>query len=447
MKENKKAEEHAQNRYKVITPVLLALDEGADAAKLAQTKREVCAQNGVSRRTLMRWVVAHQKDGFSGLKPTPRKYGASILSEELIQEAIMLRREVPMRSVPTIIEILELEGKAPRGLIKESTLQEKLMERGFSARHMKLYQQTGLGARRFARRERNDLWQSDIKYGPYIMVNGKKKQIYLVAFIDDATRYIIHAEFYDNLEQAIVEDCLRKAIIKEGLPKSLYFDNGGQFRNQWMERLCAMLDVKLLFTKPYAPESKGKIERFNRTVDAFFAEASLQNISTLDGYNKNLKVWIAECYHNKEHSALKDTPANVYRKSKSNLRFVNPDVLAEAFLHFDSRKVDKSGCISLNSRLYEVGVVLIGSKVDVLYDPADTSIITVKHEPSGFEKRVSVLNIGTRVAQRPELPTSFLPGSPNSSRLLDAKERIYNKNREAKRSVIRYGDIGGDSHV
>ena len=214
-----------------------------------------------------------------------------------------------------------------------------------------------------------------------------------------------------------------------------------------MERLCAMLDVKLLFTKPYAPESKGKIERFNRTVDAFFAEASLQNLSTLDGYNKNLKVWIAECYHNKEHSALKDTPANAYRKSKSNLRFVNPYVLAEAFLHFDTRKVDKSGCISLNSRLYEVGVVLIGSKVDVLYDPADTSIITVKHEPSGFEKRVSVLNIGTRVAQRPELPTSFLPGSPNSSRLLDAKERIYNKNREAKRSVIRYGDIGGDSHV
>jgi len=299
MRENKKAEEYAQNRFKVITPVLLALDEGADTAKLAQVKREVCKQNGISRRTLMRWIIAHQKDGFNGLKPVPRFGGIGILPEELIQEAIMLRREVPMRSISTLIEILELEGKAPKGLIKESTLQEKLMERGFSARQMKLYQQTGVAARRFQRLDRNDLWQADIKYGPYITVEGVKKQTYMMAFIDDATRYIIHAEFYDSKDSLAVEDCLRKSIIKEGLPQRLYFDNGGEFRNKWMERVCAKLGIKLLFCKPYSPESKGKIERFNRTLDAFFAEAALQNLSTLGGYNRYLNVWISECYHKK----------------------------------------------------------------------------------------------------------------------------------------------------
>jgi hypothetical protein len=90
MRENKKAEEYAQNRFKVITPVLLALDEGADAAKLAQVKREVCKQNGISRRTLMRWIIAHQKDGYNGLKPVPRFGGVGILPEELIQEAIVI---------------------------------------------------------------------------------------------------------------------------------------------------------------------------------------------------------------------------------------------------------------------------------------------------------------------------------------------------------------------
>ena len=447
MKENRKAEERAQNRYKIISPVLLALDERADAAKLAQIKREACEQNGVSRRTLMRWVASHQKSGFSGLKPTPRKNGASILPEEIIQEAILLRREVPMRSVRTIIDILEIEGKAPQGLIKESTLHEKLMERGFSARHMKLYQQKGIGARRFARRERNDLWQSDIKFGPYVMAGGKKKQIYLIAFIDDATRYVIHAEFYPSLEQSMVEKCLRTAIHKEGVPKSLYFDNGLQFKNKWMARACAMLDVKLLFAKPNSPESKGKVERFNRTVDAFLAEASLQNLSTLDSYNKYLNVWISECYHNKVHAALKDTPANAYRNGKTPLRFAEPGVLADAFLHFESRKVDKSGCVSLKSRFYEVSPTLAGSTVDILYDPQDMDAITVKHAPSGFDKRVPPLVIGTRVAQRPKLPPSILPANPGSSRLLDAKKGIHDKKSELMRSVIRYGDMGGASDV
>ena len=63
------------------------------------------------------------------------------------------------------------------------------------------------------------MWHSDIKYGPFLVVNGVKKQIYLVSFLDDATRYAVHGEFYDSLDQTVVEDCFRKAILKEGLPR------------------------------------------------------------------------------------------------------------------------------------------------------------------------------------------------------------------------------------
>jgi len=448
MKENKKFEECAQNRFKVITPVLLALDECADSAKLAQVKRDVCLQNGISRRTLMRWINAHIENGFNGLKPARRLGGISILPEELIQEAITLRREVPMRSIPTIIEILELEGKAPKGLIKESTLQEKMMERGYSARQMKLYQQTGMGARRFQRTERNDLWQADIKYGPHIIVSGTKKQTYLVAFIDDATRLVIHAEFYDSKESLVVEDCLRKAILKEGLPQRLYFDNGGEFRNKWMERACAKLGIKLLYCKPYSPESKGKIERFNRTIDAFFAEANAQNLSTLDGYNKYLNVWLSECYHCREHSSIKKTPLAAYNDCKTPLRFVQPDILAEAFLHQETRKVDKAGCITLGTRLYEVGISLAGFKVEVLFDPADKSVVTVKHEKFGFEKRVPEYQIGTYVGGRPKLPDSMLPiEKTDSSRLLTAKEAVFDKSCEIRRGAIKYAGLECDANV
>ena len=107
----------------------------------------------------------------------------------------------------------------PPGFLKRTTLQDKLQEKGYSARQMKMYQQGGLAARRFQRRERGDLWHSDIKYGNFLTLGGEKKQTYLVSFLDDATRYCVHGEFYDSLDQAIVEDCFRKAILKEGLPR------------------------------------------------------------------------------------------------------------------------------------------------------------------------------------------------------------------------------------
>ncbi|MCL1821174.1 MAG: DDE-type integrase/transposase/recombinase, partial [Oscillospiraceae bacterium] len=118
-------------------------------------------------------------------------------------------------------------------------MQDRLREEGYSRAQMKLYQKPGIAARRFARTERNDMWQADIKHSGYIKMGGKPKEIFFVGFIDDATRYVVHGEFYDSLDQTIVEDCLRKAILKEGLPQRLFFDNRKQFRNKWMERACA----------------------------------------------------------------------------------------------------------------------------------------------------------------------------------------------------------------
>ncbi|MDR0286134.1 MAG: DDE-type integrase/transposase/recombinase [Clostridiales bacterium] len=442
MVENRTAEETAENRFKVITPVLVAMEENVDDAKLAQIKKTACEQSGISQRTLGRWLKGHMRNGFAGLKPIPKIYrGPNVIPEEIIEEAILLRREVPSRSVSQIIEILEMEGKVSAGFIKRTTLQEKLKSRGYSTRHMMLYRQTGVASRRFARLNRNDLWHADIKFGPYITVSGVRKQIYLVSFLDDYSRYVVHAEFYDNLEQIIVEDCLRKAILKEGLPKRVYFDNGKQFRNKWMERACAKLGIKLLFAMPYSPESTGKIERFNRTVDAFLAESKLKKLYTIDGYNHYLKVWLSECYHTKKHGSLMDTPQNVYKMSNTPLHFVEPEVIADAFLHCETRKVDKSGCISFKAKLYDVGLLLIGQMVDVVYDLADDQTITVEHKSTGYSKQVSKLIIGPHAGRRPKLPGTMLPKLSNTSRLLDGKEKQYMKNEGSMRHAIRYSDI------
>ncbi|WP_206920227.1 DDE-type integrase/transposase/recombinase, partial [Alicyclobacillus suci] len=204
--------------------------------------------------------------------------------DEILEEAILLRREVPSRSVSQIIRILEWEGKVAPGEIRRTTLQEKLARRGYSAGHMRMYAETGVAARRFQRRHRNQLWQSDIKFGPYLPIgtNGSKQQVYLVVMLDDATRFVLHGRFYPTLDQTIVEDCFRQAVQKHGIPEAIYFDNGKQFRTKWMTRTCSKLGTRLLYAKPYAPESKGKIERFNRIVDSFLDEVAAAKPKTLE---------------------------------------------------------------------------------------------------------------------------------------------------------------------
>ena len=258
MKDPRKAEEIAAQRVQVLAPLF---QEGLDAAQQRQLRQQIMQQTGLSERTLRRYLAQYRAEGYQGLVPKARKSqpAAATIPEEVLQQAILLRREVPGRSVSTIIDILEMEQLALPGQIKRTTLQERLAENGYSARHMKMYQSSGTAARRFQRRNRNSLWHADIKYGPFLPIgrNDELKQVYLVAFLDDATRYILHAEFYPTLDSVIVQKCFRQAVSKFGLPDAVYFDNGKQFRNKWMERACAKLAVRLLFARPYSPEGTG----------------------------------------------------------------------------------------------------------------------------------------------------------------------------------------------
>ena len=440
MKDQKKAEQIAVERVQLLSPLM---EEGLDPAKAKEIKAKICEQTGLSERTLRRYLAAYRKEGFDGLKPKgkAKQLMAPAIRPDIVEQAILLRREVPSRSVTRIIQILEWEGRIQPGEVKRSTLQEKLAERGYSTRHMRMYAESGAAARRFQQKHRNRLWHSDLKYGPYLPIGpgGAMKQVFLVTFIDDATRFVLHGEFYPVLDQTIIEDSFRKAIQKYGVPEAVYFDNGKQYRTKWMARACAKLGIRLLFAKPYSPESTGKVERFNRVVDAFLREAALEKPKTLERLNELFQVWLSECYQNHPHSALpnKQSPHSTFQSDKKALRFVDPDVLADAFLHCETRKVDKSGCISFMNRKYEVGLSFIGCTVDVVYDPADTSELTIEYEGHPPWK-VKELVIGERAGKRPPLPEHFQTEPADSSRLLVAAEERSHRRQAEQAPAVTY---------
>lgn len=431
MRDQKKAEEIAVQRFQLIAPLLA---EGLDAGKTKEVKNQICKTSGLSERTIRRYLEQYRNKGFGGLKPKgiSGKIEKEAVPPHLLEQAILLRKEAPTRSVAQIIQILEWEGLAKPGQLKRSTLQEKLTERGYSSRQMKLYSQTGVAARRFQKRHRNQLWQSDIKFGPYLPIgpNGTKKQVYLVAVIDDATRFILHGAFYPTLDSRIIEDAFRNAIQKYGVPEAVYFDNGKQYRTKWMSRTCSKLGTRLIFAKPYAPESKGKVERFNRVVDSFLGEVALEKPNSLDRLNELFQVWLSECYQNKPHSSLGEniSPETAYRSDKKTLRFIGPDKLANAFLHCETRKVDKSGCISFMDQKYEVGLSFIGRQVNVVYDPAGLEELTIEYE--GYSPwKAKKLVIGERSGKRPTLPSYLQTHEADSSRLLKAAEHKHQERK------------------
>ena len=157
--ERTRAEEIAANRLKLISPLP---DTAPDRDKRQMLKEQICIQAGLSERTLRRYMNQYNREGFEGLKPhTAGNSGKSVIPEEIIEEAIALRREVPNRSVSGIIQILEWEGKIRPGTVRRSTLQDQLSYRGYSSRQMRTYASSVTSARRFQKPWRNYLWQSD----------------------------------------------------------------------------------------------------------------------------------------------------------------------------------------------------------------------------------------------------------------------------------------------
>jgi transposase InsO family protein len=87
--------------------------------------------------------------------------------------------------------------------------------------------------RRFAFAQAGELWMSDVMHGPSVAVDGRtRRKTYLIAFIDDATRVILHAAFALAESAGTFLPVLQQAILRRGLPLRLSIDNGANYRSQ-----------------------------------------------------------------------------------------------------------------------------------------------------------------------------------------------------------------------
>ena len=447
----------ALERFQMIAPLL---DETLDPAKRIQLRRQTAEQNGLSEKTISRYEKAFREGGFEGLRP---KSGGSrnrdSLPEnfdELVEEAKQLRREVPSRSVEKVITILEMEGRVEPGVLKRSTLQRHLFDAGFGATHLEtLKDARKSSSKRFCKPHRMMLIQGDVKYGPVlppVEKGGKKIQTYLSSAIDDHSRMVLYSRFYDNQEEAAIADTMRNAILRYGRFDACYFDNGKQYTAKQLRLSLARLSIRIRHAPVDSGKSKGKIERFHGTVDAFIAEAKAKKLRTLEELNRYWVIFLEEYYHKKPHDGIREyyeslktpvpkegiTPVQEWNRDSRSLVFLDAGVVAEAFLHHETRRVDKGGCISFQGRKYETKASLIGFTVEISYDPMVPETVTVNY-PGIIPFQAKPLEIGAYCDQKPSLPASMQPVEPETSRFLDALEKKYSESRQQRADAISFG--------
>jgi len=227
-----------------------------------------------------------------------------------------------------------------------------------------------------------------------------------------------------------------------------------------MRVACAILGVRLINGRPYQPQARGKQERFNGFADEFLEELALEPVKSVEDLNRKYRVWLDEGYCDKPHSALevpdpgdpkgkkrKRTPRQAYTENPAHVSFVTPEKLREAFLWEDTRKVDKTGCIKFGGAEYDVGVDLIGKRVDVRYDPFDISIIEIWCDGKAVRK-AEPLQVPEYVPTPPAMPAE----GPRIgySRLLRAYEKAAKEKEKIRNKALAFADTehkGGDKDV
>jgi len=335
----------------------------------------------VAEETIRSWLKKYRKGGFDALQPKTRtdKGKARRLPLEVADVLLAVKEAEPDLTVPLVIKKAETSGLIPAGMsLPQSTVYKLLARHGFAKKATPANDH-----RRFSYQHAGDLFMSDVMHGPTVKTDGnRRRKTYLIAFIDDATRIIPYAAFALSENTTAFLTVLKQAVLRRGIPMRLFVDNGSAFRSQHLSLVCAKLGITLIHSRIYHPESKGKIERWFRTVRLrFLPMLAEKDRQSLEALNRALWAYVEMDYHRAPHRILGEAPLDRWAKVGQKVRYPEVGVdLDDLFLFETKRKVQKDRTVSLNGVVYEIDASLVGETVTLRFNPADQgNLIEVRH--------------------------------------------------------------------
>lgn len=332
--------------------VRLAMQEGAN-------RRELCRRFGINPDTGYKWL-GRWAAGDAELADRSRRPQSSPGRSNAATEAAVLtvRDAHPAWGARKIGRCLEREGLEPPAL---STVHEILR------RHGRIVRPVGSPDgpyQRFEKEAPNLLWQMDFK-GWVRLSNGTR--CHPLTIVDDHSRYVPCLAACTNEQGGTVQGHLKTTFGRYGLPGAFFVDNGGPWGDASGERWTRFsvwllkLGIDVLHSRPYHPQSRGKNERFHRTLIAeVFALRRFRNLAEVQ---RAFDAWREVYNFDRPHEAIgQEVPASRYRPSTRSM----PDRLPK--VEYDQHDIVRSvsstkAYVSFKGRLWKVPQAFQGERL------------------------------------------------------------------------------------
>lgn len=371
-------------RYSAIAPLITGLGEeypSLTAFFNAVSFKGIIHPDGSLKHyapgTIEKWYRSYKDEGFDSLIPTgrgdqgkPRK-----LDDELQEKIKHLKTNYPRMSASAIYRQLQENGSIKRGEVSESTV-----NRYINLLALKLKTSGNQDMRRYERPHINEVWCGDSSVGPYLKTfDGKKRKVYIIALIDDASRFIVGIDVFFNDNFVNLMSVIKSAVSKYGRPQMFNFDNGSSYKNHQMELLAARIGSVIHYDQPYTPTQKAKIERWFRTMkDQWMSCLDIRDLHSLDELRGNLLAYVNK-YNRTVHSSLKGkSPQDRFFSEPERIRRLADEEIQSSFLLEIERRVSSDSVIVINDIEYEVDCRFLKQRIKLRYSPNLEDIFVVE---------------------------------------------------------------------
>lgn len=410
-------------RFAVVSEVRARVLRGATLADAVRATAEhphpsTGGEVTVGRRSIYRWYAAFERTGFQSLRPVARdRTSASrVLDDEFLAFVHRTKTEDPKASIPEIIRravIAHLIDDVDD--VDRSTVWRALSRLGANTR---IVASQTPDQRRFSYPHRLQMVLVDGKHfraGP----NGARRVACI--FIDDASRYVPYAVVGTSETAQLYLRGLHGLVERIGKFDCQYFDNGSAFSAHDSHAVLAALDLGWVHGTAGYPQGRGKIERFNRTVQADLLRQFARDDVDPDcrALELRLETYLREDYNRRKHASLEDeTPEARFLRDERAMTPIAADVLQAAFFVEVARHVSNDHVVSVDGESWEVPRGLGGQTIVLRRDVLDPSHLRLTHD--GHDLRLQRVDTAANARSRRtprRAPSPESPPAPSAAHL------------------------------
>lgn len=283
---------------------------------------------GVSKHTLYKWKQLFADHGPQGLMDQPRKRLRSDRIPELTRRAILMMKEAnPDWGCQRISDML---ARGPALPASASSVAKVLKEAGYETVELPTRNHPQR-PRRFERAKPNQLWQTDLFS---FVLKRQNRRLYLVAFLDDHSRFLVSFGLSPSATTAHVIEILEAGVASFGPPEEVLTDNGPQYVTwRGKSRFTRHLEkrgIRQIVARPKRPQTLGKIERFWGTLWREFLEEAV--FADLEDARRRIAFFIDYYNFSRVHRGIDGlTPADrFFHAAPDMLRMLKERVSANA---------------------------------------------------------------------------------------------------------------------